>query len=238
MRAIYTRYLGWYDGNPANLNPLPPEEASKRMVEFMGGADSVLAKARQSFEAGEYRWVAQVLNLLVFADPKNMAARNLEADALEQLGYQQESSTWRNAYLVGAQELRTGKGIGPIRRTLAMFASMPESDLFDSLAVSLNGPKANAKTIHINFVFTDSSNKYLLTLENSVLNHFKDRQDANADLTIRTDKPSFIKLIFLGTPPAQVVQEGRIEFIGKPDRLGELRELFDPSSGDFNIMLP
>ena len=167
-----------------------------------------------------------------------MAARNLEADALEQLVYQQESSTWRNAYLVGAQELRTGKSSPPLRRTLAMYAGIPESDLFDSLAVSLNGPKANGKSLNINWVFTDSNNKYLLTLENSVLNHFKDRQDANADMTISTDKPSFIKLMLLGMPLDQVIQTGQVQVVGKKDRLDELLGLFDTFSGDFNIMLP
>jgi alkyl sulfatase BDS1-like metallo-beta-lactamase superfamily hydrolase len=238
VRAIYTRYLGWYDGNPANLNPLPPQETAKRLVEYMGGADRVLARARNSFDAGEYRWVAQVLNLVVFADPKNTAARSLEADALEQLGYQQESSTWRNAYLLGAQELRTGKNIGRIRRTFEIFAGMPESDLFDLLAVSLNGPKANGKRFYINFIFTDLHSKYLLTLENSVLNHFKDRQDLQADITVVTDKPSFIKLIFLGIPFTEVLQSGQFTITGKTNILGELMGLFDVFTGDFNIVLP
>jgi len=238
VRATYNRYLGWYDGNPANLNPLPPKESAKRLVEYMGGADQILPKARKSYEAGEYRWVAHVLNLVVFSDPNNMAARNLEADALEQLGYQQESSTWRNAYLVGAQELRTGKNITPFRRHLLAYAGMPEAGLLDALAVGLNGPKANGKTIHVNCVFTDSKNKYLLTLENSVIHHFKDRSRADADMTITTDKPSFIKLMFLGVPLEQVNQSGQLKIDGNKDRFNELLGLFDISSGDFNIMLP
>lgn len=238
VRAIYTRALGWYDGNPANLNPLPPEETSKRLVEYMGGAELILTKARKSFEAGEYRWVAQLLNLVVFADANNMAARNLEADALEQLGYQQESSTWRNAYLVGAQELRTGKNIGRSPRSLPFFLGMPESGLFDALAVSLNGPKANGKAVNINCIFTDSKNKYLMTLENSVINQFKDRSHTNADMTITTDKPSFIKLMFLGVPLDQVTQSGLLRFDGNKDKLNELLGLFDTYDSRFNIMLP
>jgi alkyl sulfatase BDS1-like metallo-beta-lactamase superfamily hydrolase len=238
VRAIYTRALGWYDGNPANLNPLPPEETSKRLVEYMGGAELILTKARKSFEAGEYRWVAQVLNLVVFADANNMAARNLEADALEQLGYQQESSTWRNAYLVGAQELRTGKNIGRSLRSLPFYLGMPESGLFDTLAVSLNGPKANGKAMNINCIFTDSKNKYLMTLENSVINQFKDRSHTNADMTITTDKPSFIKLMLLGVPLDQVTQSGLLRFDGNKDKLNELLGLFDTFDSRFNIMLP
>jgi alkyl sulfatase BDS1-like metallo-beta-lactamase superfamily hydrolase len=108
VKAVYQRYLGWFDGNPANLHPLPPEDAGRRYVEFMGGAGLLLAKAREAFAAGEYRWVAQVVNHLVFAEPDNTDARHLQADALEQLGYQAESGPWRNFYLTGAQELRHG----------------------------------------------------------------------------------------------------------------------------------
>ncbi len=108
VRSVYNRYLGWYDGNPSNLHPLPPEEAGRRYVELMGGADAVVAKAREAFDRGEYRWTAQLLNHVVFSDPTNQAARRLAADAMEQLGYQAESGTWRNAYLSGAFELRHG----------------------------------------------------------------------------------------------------------------------------------
>jgi alkyl sulfatase BDS1-like metallo-beta-lactamase superfamily hydrolase len=238
VRAIYTRYLGWYDGNPANLNPLPPEETAKRMVDYMGGADDVVARAQRSFEAGEYRWTAQVLNLVVFADPENTAARRLEADALEQLGYQQESSTWRNAYLLGARELRTGRKTGHTRRTFDLFAGMPPQDLFELLAVNLNGPKAHGKKISMNLAFTDLRTQYLLTLENSVLNYFEGREDPQADVTIVTDKASFIRLVFLGVSPAEVRQPGRFTMTGNPDKLRELMGLFEAPAGDFNVVWP
>jgi alkyl sulfatase BDS1-like metallo-beta-lactamase superfamily hydrolase len=108
VAATYVLYLGWFDGNPATLHELPPVEASVNYVGFMGGADAVLEKAQASFDKGDYRWVAQVVNHVVFADPDNQDAKNLQADALEQLGYQAESGPWRNFYLTGAQELRTG----------------------------------------------------------------------------------------------------------------------------------
>ena len=107
-KAIYQRYLGWYDSNPANLHPLPPVEAGKKYVEFMGGADAIIAKAKESIAQGDYRWAAEVLKHVVFADPTNQTARNLQADAFEQLGYQTENPTWRNEYLMGAYELRNG----------------------------------------------------------------------------------------------------------------------------------
>jgi len=107
-KAVYQRYLSWYDGNPANLNPLPPVAAATKAVAYMGGAAAVLTRARSDFAKGEYRWVAQVANQLVFAEPDNSEARELAADALEQLGYQAESATWRNAYLYAAKELREG----------------------------------------------------------------------------------------------------------------------------------
>ena len=107
-KAVYQFYLGWYDANPADLNPLPRAEAARKQVEYMGGAEAVLKRAREDFKAGQYRWVASVTSQLVFADPANKEARELGADALEQLGYQSEAATWRNAYLLGAAELRNG----------------------------------------------------------------------------------------------------------------------------------
>ena len=108
VKATYVLYLGWFDGNPATLDELPPEEAAKKFVDYMGGADAILKKAKEDYNQGNYRWVAQVVSKIVFADPGNLEARNLEADALEQLGYQAESGPWRNFYLTGAQELRNG----------------------------------------------------------------------------------------------------------------------------------
>ncbi len=108
VKAVYQRYLSWYDGNPANLYKLPPTEVGQRYVDLAGGPDALLAKARQSFDAGDYRWVAEVVGHLVFTDPANTDARELQADAFEQIGYQSESATFRNAFLSGAQELRNG----------------------------------------------------------------------------------------------------------------------------------
>lgn len=238
VRAIYTRYLGWYDGNVANLNPLPPEETAVRMVELMGGETEVIKKARQAFDKGEYRWVAQILNLVVFANPKNMEARNLEADALEQLGYQQESSTWRSAYLVGARELRTGQNAKMYTEPLELYGGMPEGSLFDALSVMLNGPRAEGKNLKINFIFPAAKSRYLMVLENSVIRTYKGKSTTNADMTITTDKPSFIKLFFMQSPLDQIVSPGGLNIDGNKDQLKEFVGLLDVFDGKFNIVLP
>jgi alkyl sulfatase BDS1-like metallo-beta-lactamase superfamily hydrolase len=167
-----------------------------------------------------------------------MAARNLEADALEQLGYQQESSTFRNAYLLGAFELRTGATIVNLRRSLPFYLGMPETSLFDALAASLNGPKADNMVLKINWMFTDSGNKYLLTLENSVLSHFKDRTGNAVHLAIASDKLSFLRLAFLRVPLEEVISSGQLKIEGDKGELAAFLELFDTTDGRFNVVLP
>ena len=188
VKAVYQRYLGYFDGNPAILEALPPVPAAKKAVEYMGGADAVLKRAREDYAKGEFRWVAQVASQLVFADPANQDARALAADAYEQLGYQMESATARNAFLQGAWELRNGVPRVPPRGpgspdvihalTLDMF--------FDNLGVRLNGDKAQGKTIVLNWQFTDTKQRYVLNLENSALTYVADAQvpDADAMLTL------------------------------------------------------
>jgi linear primary-alkylsulfatase len=157
-RAVYQKYLGWYDSNPANLDPLPPAAAARKIVEYMGGAEAVTARAREDFRRGEYRWVASVMKEVVFADPGNREARELEADALEQLGYQAEAGTWRNEYLVGAAELRSGppKARAPSTLSADMLRALWLDNLFDLMGVRLNGPRAEGKTVLINWNFTDT----------------------------------------------------------------------------------
>ncbi len=154
-RAVYQKYLGFFDGNPANMHPLPPEAAATRYVEFMGGPERLLENARVAYDDGDYRWVAEVVNHLVFADPDNEDARQLQADALEQLGYQAESGQWRNFYLTAASELRHGVSEGnAVRTTRAdIFNALTISELFDYLAVRLNGPAASASKSRLIFCF-------------------------------------------------------------------------------------
>jgi len=186
VKAVYQRYLGWFDANPANLYPLPPEEASKRYVEFMGGSAAVLTKARIYFEKGDYRWVAQVVNHVVFAEPENKEARELQAKTLERLGFQTESAVWRNFYLSGAKELRDGvpKNVPMRLGSLDVIRSLTLDMYFDYLAVLLNGPKAAEKRITVDWVFTDTKQEYSVTLENGVLNYKSGKRAANPHATV------------------------------------------------------
>ena len=187
-KSVYNRYLGWYDGNPANLNPLPPVESGEHYVEFMGGAETVLAKAQEYFDRGEYRWVAQVVNHVVFADPTNEAARELQASALEQMGYQAESATWRNSYLMGAKELREGSpnwGRLPTRDTSQ---AMEASHLFDIIGVRFDPAAFTAGPVTVNVHFTDLDEDHVLGLGRSAVHHRPNSTDPEAVASVRTDR--------------------------------------------------
>lgn len=187
VKAIYQRYLGWFDANPANLHPHPPIATAERMVRYMGGAHAVLAKARADYAAGDYRWVAQVCNHLVFADASNVEARTLQADAFEQLGFQAESAVWRDFYLMGAHELRNGTphvaGGRPTATADTMRAMTPQMVL-DLCAMKLNGPRAVDDRICLEFRF-DNGWTTQLVLANGVV-HYGERSSAVRDATITT----------------------------------------------------
>lgn len=240
VRATYVKYLGFYDGNPATLHRYPPVEASKRYVEFMGGADAVLNKARQYYDKGDYRWVAQVVNHVVFADPNNQTARNLEADALEQLGYQSESGPWRNVYLSGAQELRQGIQKLPAPSTVSVdsIAAMDLDMLFDYLAIKLNGPKASNQNMTLNFQFPDTHEQYVVELENGVLNHTKGIQNNQANSTLSLSRSTFNKLILKQSTLEQEISSGHIQINGDPSQSQVLLSLLDNFEFWFNIVTP
>jgi alkyl sulfatase BDS1-like metallo-beta-lactamase superfamily hydrolase len=240
VKAVYQRYLGFFDGNPATLHPLPPEEAAKKYVDFMGGAEPLLAKARQSFAEGDYRWVAQVLNHLVFADPNNQEARALQADTLEQLGYQAESGPWRNFYLSGAKELRDGVMELPAPKSVTpdTVRATPLDMFFDLLAVRLIGPKAMGKVMTFNANFTDVNEQYILKIENGVLNYSKGKQTSQADATLTTTR-AVLNEVALGE--ARLVDkvttnEAKIE--GSQKKLIEFLSLMDTFEFWFNIITP
>ncbi len=241
VKGVYVKYLGWFDGNPANLHPLPPVEASARYVEFMGGAAAVIAKARKSYDRGEYRWVAQVMNHVVFADPTNAAARDLQARALEQLGYQAESGPWRNFYLTGAQELRRGVAKASAGSTVSpdSIRAMPLDLFFDYLGVRLNGPKAAGQTMTINWNFTDTQEKFALALEHGALNHTANRQEKDADATVTLTRAALNEIILGGKPKLEAkLASGDIKVEGKHEKLGELLSLMDNFDPWFNIVTP
>ena len=240
VKAVYQRYLGWFDANPANLHPLPPEEASRKYVEFMGGADAVLARARESMEKGEYRWVAQVVNHVVFAQPGNRDARELQADALEQLGYQSESPIWRNFYLSGAKELRDGitKNVPVQLGGIDVIRNIPLDMFFDFMAVRLNGPKAADKHITVNWVFTDIDQKYSVTLESGVFNYKRGRLAADPAATV------FLTRTVLDTIAAKQatfpgrILAGDIKIDGGVLKFLEMMSCLDEFDLWFNIVTP
>ena len=194
-KAVYQRYMGWYDANPASLNALPPVAAGTHYVEAMGGSDAAMTKAEAAMKAGEYRWAAMVLNHVVFADAQNVKAKSMLADVYTQLGYRAEAGTWRNVYLTGAQELRHGAIALPTPRPLALFLAMPAAMMLDSAAVRLNAERATGKTIRINLVLSDVIEKHLITIENSVLIHEEGVTDDKADATVRMTRMDMLQTL-------------------------------------------
>ncbi len=238
-KAVYQKYIGWYDMHPVNLNPLPPVESAKKYVEYMGGAEAVMAKARDDFAKGEYRWVAQAMNHVVFADPSNQAARNLEADALEQLGYQAEAATWRNNYLTAAYELRNGVPQIPGGTQSADLATaMTTPMLFAYMGVRLNGPKADGKRIVLNWNFTDVHEQYVLNLENSALTYTPNQQAPDADVTLTLTRATFDAINLGKTAFDKEIAAGHIKIRGDGSKLGELMSLLDSFETNFNIVTP
>lgn len=240
VKATYVFYLGWFNGNPATLNELPPVDAAKKYVDYMGGADAIMQKAKTDYAQGNYRWVAQVTNNIVFADPSNKEARNLEADALEQMGYQAESGPWRNFYLTGAQELRNGvvKGATPNTASPDTVKAMSPEMFFDYLAVHINGEKAaNAQAV-FNVDLGADGGKYKLELENGVLNHSADAQASNADASITLNRATLNKIILKEESLEQAEEKGDVQISGNQAKLDEFLGYLDSFDFWFNMVTP
>jgi alkyl sulfatase BDS1-like metallo-beta-lactamase superfamily hydrolase len=239
-KAVYQFYFGWFDGNPANLNPLPPEASAKKYVDYMGGAEQVLKRARESFDKGEYRWTAEVLNHLVFADPDNTAARQLLAQTYRQLGYQAESGPWRNIYLTGARELIHGKPQKTVSMgsMLELLTETPISLFLDAMAARLDGPKADGMEMTINLHFTDLNEDYVLILENSVLHHRKTAPAPDANAAIRLTKKLYLQMAIGQAGIVDLITSDDISFSGSKLDLIRFFSLFDQPKVDFNIIDP
>jgi alkyl sulfatase BDS1-like metallo-beta-lactamase superfamily hydrolase len=240
VKAIYQKYLGWYDANPVHLDSLPPVEAGRKYVEYMGGADAILSRARADFAKGEFRFVAEALGHLVFADPDNGGARALLADTLEQLGYAAESATWRNAYLFGAQELRQGMPKVPARAAMPRetLAALRTAQLWDVLGVRLNGPKAEGRHIVLNWSFADTGESFVLNLENCALTYAEGAPAASADASFTLDRSTLDDVIAKATGFPEAVAAGKIKVSGNPMRLAELMALMDEFPRMFEIVEP
>ncbi|TCN49721.1 alkyl sulfatase BDS1-like metallo-beta-lactamase superfamily hydrolase [Rhodococcus sp. SMB37] len=238
VKAIYQRYLGWFDGNPASLWEHTPVEQSKRYVEFMGGADAVVTKARESFAAGDYRWVAQVVNHVIFNQPDHAEARELLADTYEQLGYGAENGTWRSWYLSGMTELREGQFGTPTETNAPdVIAELTPDMLFDSIAIQVDGPRAWDEKLSIDVVLTDVDDRYRLRLANGALTYSTRPQKGAADATLTTTKAA-LPAIALGGLSADGLAKAGIELDGDPSVLERLAAVLDPGNKNFAIVTP
>jgi alkyl sulfatase BDS1-like metallo-beta-lactamase superfamily hydrolase len=237
VKAIYQRYLGWYEGNPARLWRHPPEAAGQRYVAAMGGADAAVAVAQKAYDDGDYRWAVEVLDHVLFADRTHTAARNLQAGAMEQLAYGAENGTWRNAYLAGAAELRHGSFGTPTTVGPDLLGALTVTQVFDSVAIRIDGPRAWDEHLTLSWVISDAGATYVTELRNGALNH---RQvDAPAPGTCFTLTRSALIGLVTGTLDAALaVADGTVTITGDPAHLQRLVSLIAPVDPDFAIVTP
>ena len=239
LRAVYNFYLGYYDANPATLHRLPPADSAKRYVAAMGGEAAALAAGRKAFADGDYRWVAEMVNHVVFANPGNAEARALQADALEQLGYQAESAPWRNAYLLGAMELRKGPQNANVSSSGPdTVRGMSNELLFDYIALRLDHTKTDGQKAAVQMVFTDVNETWALELSNSVLNNTKGRVLKNPDVTLTLTRPAFLAMLLQGKKLPELVQAGMVKVEGNPQAFGAVVANIVDFPPLFNIVTP
>ena len=233
VKAIYQRYMGWFDANPGRLWPHPPAELAIRYVEAMGGLDQVVKLAQTAFESGDFRWAATLLDHAVFADPDHAAARALYADTLEQLGYGSENGTWRNFFLSGATELRGGNfGTPAVTAAPAILAQLTAEQIFDSLAISVNGPKAWDLDLTLNVTFTDLETNYRVTLRNGVLMSTPRPADATASVKLSLTKSRMLALL------GGDMDSAGIDIAGDATVLQALLGVLEKGDPSFNIVTP
>ena len=242
VKAIYQRYLGFFDGNPANLHPHPPVEAARRYVDYMGGADHIVARARADHEAGDDRWVAEVLKHVVFADPDNTEARRLLADALTQLGYQAESGPWRNFYLTGAQELRDGVVIPPAEISTVtpdVIEAMDTSLILDYVSVRLRHAEVADLRTSVALVLPDVGEHYRLELSNGVLHHRATGGEPAADVEVSVTMPRARLNQLLGeVDVAELLAQDDVAIDGDATTFRRLLEELDDFGFWFDIVTP
>jgi alkyl sulfatase BDS1-like metallo-beta-lactamase superfamily hydrolase len=239
-KAVYQWYFGWYDGNPAHLDPLPPVEAGTRYVEAMGGTDAVLQKAEDAFARGELRWAATLLDHLVFAEPERREARALLARVYDQLGYRAESGPWRDVYLTGAWELRHGafEGGVDLAAAIGLMRRVPLARFFESMATRIVGPDAEGRDTVVNFVFTDLDETYVLHLENAVLHHRRGEADPEADATVRLTQDFFLRLALRQLGLREAIFSDDLDVEGSRLELLRFFSLVEAPDPDFPIVTP
>jgi alkyl sulfatase BDS1-like metallo-beta-lactamase superfamily hydrolase len=233
VKAIYQRYLGWYDANPAHLWQHPPQAAGTRYVQALGGPDATVAKAREYYEQGDLRFAAELASHAVFAQPDDRAARELLATVLERLGYGAENATWRNSYLTGARELRTGTIEHTEVNSAGLAPALTIIQLFDSIAIRINGPAAWKEHLSIGWHFTDTGQDYRMELSNGALIHYPTTGNRAADLTVTLTKPQLLHLLATGRPDGI-----GIEMSGDLSVVQRLLSLTDSPDPDFAVVTP
>jgi alkyl sulfatase BDS1-like metallo-beta-lactamase superfamily hydrolase len=238
VKAIYQRYMGWYDGNPAHLWQHPPTEQGKRYAKLAGGVDAIVANAQEAFDEGDFRWAAEILSHAVFAQPDHAAARDLLADTLEQLGYGAENGVWRNIFLSGTTELRDGQfGTPTVSASPDVISALTPEMLFDAIAIQLNGPEAWDEKLTIDVVLTDTDSRYRLRLANGALTYSAAAQSGDADATL-TATSRALPVLASGALTADALAKAGIEVSGDPSVLARLAAVLDPGDPDFSIVTP
>lgn len=242
VNAVYAHYLGPYDGNPANLNRHTPVEEGKRYVAYMGGADELVRKAREDFDRGDFRWVVQAMHHLVFAQPDYLPGRELLADAMEQLGYQAESSTWRNAYLLGTLEIRRDPAVPraprPMVGSMGMLSFLPIQQYLQHLAVRVNGPRAQDLHVRVDWVMRDENRTWRLTLRNGALSSLPGSHGAQADAVMSLDRATLIAVVEARSDFMAAIDAGTLQASGNLDALRALFGCMDTFDFNFNIVEP
>lgn len=240
VKAIYQRYMGWFDGNPAHLWGHPPVEAARRYVDYMGGPEAVVGKARRSFAEGDYRWVVEVLNHVIFADPDNTEARKLEAEAFKQLGFGAENATWRNFFLTGAQELRkgpekVGKGFGA---SPDMVAALSGDQFLDLMAIRVDGPRAAEHHMVFNVELVDRDERFAVTLSNGVLTYIADKWHDDAPVSLYLEALQLAALTVGLADFDQAVADSTVRVEGDDQKVRTLLGLLDQPTPGFPLVTP
>ncbi|WP_310567505.1 alkyl/aryl-sulfatase [Hydrogenophaga sp.] len=241
VQAIYAHYMGPYDGNPFNLHRLPPAEGGQRYVESMGGIDAVVERARQAVESGDFRWAVQLMGHAVFAHPERADVRSLAAEAMEQLGYQAESATWRNAYLLGASELR--QGVLPIagkanRIAPDVIACLPVESFLDYLAIRVRGADAAALSLRIDWFVADEAASHRLTLSNGALSHGPGRHGEAADLVVRATRSALAQVLRADSAAAPLLTTHGVDVQGDEALWQRFLACLDTFEPGFSIVTP
>ena len=235
-RAVYQRYMGWYDANPVNLSPLEPADEARRYVAAMGGAAQVLAAAKTAAEAGDDRWAAQLANRLVMADPRDTGARILLAGVYDRMGQAAESAIWRNMYLSGAAELRNGVRAGPARAAADLIRNTPTRMVLDLMAVRLDPARAGAQSASVDLVFPDRKERFRVAVRNGVLTHEADPGASRADATLTLPRQAFLQLALNGGDFDGARARGEVTVTGDAGAFTRMVSWLDAPTGDFPVL--